>query len=256
MSGMMGNMMGMFNSRMQVIDLAGQVVLDTSGAVGDAALATSDVQRWPLVVNQQPVGTLLVEGSMMRTDAESATVLLAVTRAVLLAGLVAGVVAVLLAGLLVRQVTQPLVALAWASRLIAAGDRAVRVPVRSKDELGELAATFNQMANSLEKQETLRRNLMADVAHELRTPLTGIQGTVEALQDGVFPFTTENLDSIHEQVLLLNRLVEDLRTLANAEAGQLSLAAAACECRGISPTELDDVSTPSHGPADRPVLAY
>lgn len=224
MSGMMGNMMGMFDSRMQVIDRVGQVVLDTSGTGGDAALATSDVQRWPLMVNQQLVGTLLVEGSMMRTDAESTTVLLAVTRAVLLAGLVAGVVAVLLAGLLVRQVTQPLVALAWASRLIAAGDRAVRVPVRSKDELGELAATFNQMANSLEQQETLRRNLMADVAHELRTPLTGIQGTVEALQDGVFPLTPENLVSIHEQVLLLNRLVEDLRTLANAEAGQLSLA--------------------------------
>lgn len=223
MSGMMGNMMGMFNSRMQVIDPAGQVVLDTSGAVGEAVLAAADVQRWPLVVNQQPVGTLLVEGSMMRTDAESATVLLAVTRAVLLAGLVAGLVAVLLAGLLVRQVTQPLVALAWASRLIAEGDRTARVPVRSKDELGELAAAFNQMANSLEQQETLRRNLMADVAHELRTPLTGIQGTVEALQDGVFPLTTENLDSIHEQVLLLNRLVEDLRTLANAEAGQLSL---------------------------------
>jgi two-component system, OmpR family, sensor histidine kinase BaeS len=64
---------------------------------------------------------------------------------------------------------------------------------------------------------------MADVAHELRTPLSGIQGTVEAMQDGVFAFTPNNLDAIHEQVLLLNRLVEDLRTLANAEAGQLSL---------------------------------
>jgi two-component system, OmpR family, sensor histidine kinase BaeS len=69
----------------------------------------------------------------------------------------------------------------------------------------------------------LRRNLMADIAHELRTPLTGIQGTIEALQDGIFPITQENLGAVHEQVLLLNRLVEDLRTLANAEAGQLSL---------------------------------
>lgn len=228
MSGMVGNMMSlslmMFNSHMQVVDQAGQVVLDTAGAVGGAVLTNAQVQRWPILVNQQLVGTLLVEGSMMRaTDAESANVLVAVTRAVLLAGLVAGVVAILLAALLVRQITQPLVVLAWASRLIAAGDRSVRVPVRSKDELGELGATFNQMANSLEQQETLRRNLMADVAHELRTPLTGIQGTVEALQDGVFPLTTENLDSIHEQVLLLNRLVEDLCTLANAEAGQLSL---------------------------------
>lgn len=224
MSGMLGNIMGMFNNHMQVIDTAGQVVIDTTGVVGGAALSSAQVQRWPIMVNQQPVGTLLVEGSMMRaTDTESASVLVAITRAVLLAGLVAGVVAVLLASLLVRQLTQPLVALAVASRLIAMGDRMVRVPVRSKDELGELAATFNQMATSLEKHETLRRTLMADVAHELRTPLTGIQGTVEALQDGVFPLTAEHLGSIHEQVLLLNRLVEDLRTLANAEAGQLSL---------------------------------
>ncbi|MFN8492134.1 MAG: ATP-binding protein [Caldilineaceae bacterium] len=224
MSGMMGNMMGIFNSRMQVLDQTGQVVLDTGGAVGGRALTTGHIQRWPLVVNQQTVGALLVEGAMMQaTDTESATVLLAVTRAVLLASVVAGGVALLLAGLLVRQITRPLTSLTQASSQIATGDRSVRVPVQSKDELGELAITFNRMANSLEQQETLRRHLMADVAHELRTPLTGIQGTVEALQDGVFPLTAENLNSIHEQVLLLNRLVEDLRTLANAEAGQLSL---------------------------------
>jgi two-component system sensor histidine kinase BaeS len=99
----------------------------------------------------------------------------------------------------------------------------VRVPVKSGDEIGELTATFNQMAASLERQETLRRNLMADVAHELRTPLTGIQGAVEAMQDGVFPADAENLEALHEQVLLLNRLVDDLRTLAIAEAGQLRL---------------------------------
>ncbi|HHW87691.1 MAG TPA: two-component sensor histidine kinase, partial [Chloroflexi bacterium] len=91
------------------------------------------------------------------------------------------------------------------------------------DEVGELTATFNQMAASLEKQESLRRNLMADIAHELRTPLTGIQGAIEAMQDGVFPADAENLAGLHAEVLLLNRLVDDLRTLANAEAGQLIL---------------------------------
>ena len=89
--------------------------------------------------------------------------------------------------------------------------------------MGELTDTFNQMAASLEEQETLRRNLMADIAHELRTPLTGIQGAVEAMQDGVFPADAENLEALHAEVLLLNRLVDDLRTLANAEAGQLAL---------------------------------
>ncbi len=86
MSGMMGNMMGIFNSRMQVLDQTGQVVLDTSGVARGTALTTGQLQRWPLVVNQQTVGTLLVEGAMMRaTDTESATLLLAVTRAVLCA---------------------------------------------------------------------------------------------------------------------------------------------------------------------------
>ena len=82
------------------------------------------------------------------------------------------------------------------------------------------------MADSLETQETLRRNLMADIAHELRTPLAAIQGTIEALQDGVFPLTADGLTPIHDEVLLLNRLVEDLRTLANAEAGKIVLDAA------------------------------
>ena len=113
--------------------------------------------------------------------------------------------------------------LTQASRRIAQGDLRVRVPVRSADEVGELTDTFNQMATTLEEQETLRRNLMADIAHELRTPLTGIQGAVEAMQDGVFPADAENLAALHTEVLLLNRLIDDLRTLANAEAGQLTL---------------------------------
>jgi signal transduction histidine kinase len=167
---------------------------------------------------------LLVEGAMMvGTSTRNDSLVAGVTRAVLLAGLTAGLVGLLLAMLLVRQITRPLTSLNQASSRIAGGDLTVRVPVQGKDELGELAVTFNQMANSLEIQERLRRTLMADIAHELRTPLTGIQGTIEALQDGIFPITQENLGAVHEQVLLLNRLVEDLRTLANAEAGQLSL---------------------------------
>ncbi len=224
MTGMMGSVMGMPNNRIQVVDMDGLVVADSEGAVGGAPLTTHPVQSWPITVNNQPVGTLLVAGTMMRaTAAESGRLLGSVTRAVLVAGLVAGAVALVLAGLLVRQVTHPLASLTQAASRIAAGDLQVRVPVRGKDELGTLAISFNRMASSLETQEKLRRTLMADIAHELRTPLTGIQGTVEALEDGIFPPTPENFRAIHEQVMLLNRLVEDLRVLANAEAGQLSL---------------------------------
>jgi two-component system, OmpR family, sensor histidine kinase BaeS len=228
MSDMMGSMMGMHENRIQILDATGLVVADTHGPAGGQPLpahpVTHTVQRWPIVTNERPVGELLVEGALMvGTSLRNDSLMGGVTRAVLVAGLTAGVVGLLLAMLLVRQITRPLSSLNRASSRIAGGDLSVRVPVQGKDEVGELAVTFNQMADSLETQEQLRRNLMADIAHELRTPLTGIQGTVEALQDGIFPVTPENLEAVHEQVMLLNRLVEDLRTLANAEAGQLVL---------------------------------
>jgi len=228
MSGVMGNMMGMNNNRIQVTDLAGIVVADSQSFTGNGRRfgrqMAGAIQQWPLLVNDTQVGELLVEGGMMvGASTRNNNLVAGVTRAVLIAGLVAGVVGFLLALLLVRQITRPLGSLTHAAGQIAGGDLSVRVPVQSNDELGELATTFNQMAGSLETQEKLRRNLMADVAHELRTPLAGIQGTVEALQDGIFPLTGENLQAVHDQVTLLNRLVEDLRTLANAEAGQLPL---------------------------------
>jgi signal transduction histidine kinase len=97
------------------------------------------------------------------------------------------------------------------------------VDVRSKDEFGELAKTFNSMAEDLERTEQLRRNLVADVAHELRTPLSNIQGHLEAIRDGLLPPEPATFDSIYEEVLLLARLVEDLQELTLAEAGQLAL---------------------------------
>lgn len=235
MSGMVGSMMGMFDNRVQVIDARGIVVADTAGTIGKPMIDTELVQRWPIMVDNIQVGTLLVEGSMMgHPHLDDALLLSGITRAVLVAGLIAGLVAVLMAGLLVRQITRPLANLNQASSRIAAGDLAVRVPVQSHDELGALAVTFNQMAGSLQTQETLRRNLMADIAHELRTPLAAIQGTVEALQDGIFLPTAENLGVIHEEIMLINRLVEDLRTLANAEAGNLILDCTPLDLRDLA----------------------
>jgi len=110
-----------------------------------------------------------------------------------------------------------------ATRAIAAGDLTQRVTVDADDEIGDLARAFNQMAAGLERGEALRRQMTADIAHELRTPLSVIQGNVEALQDGVFPLTVEALEPIQAKTELLGRLVEDLRNLALAEAGQLPL---------------------------------
>jgi signal transduction histidine kinase len=220
MTGMFGNMMGMHDNRVQVLDAQGVILADTSGS---EPLTDAPVERWPILVDGAPVGELRVGGTLMGASPTTDAFVGGVTRAVLVAGAVAGLVALALAALLVRQFTRPLARLTQASHAIARGDLGVRVPVQTRDEFGELAATFNHMADNLETQENTRRQMMADIAHELRTPLAGIQGTVEALQDGIFLPNAENLQAIHQEALILNRLVEDLRTLANAEANQLRL---------------------------------
>ncbi len=233
MGHMMGGMMGLFNSQVTLLDAQGHPLAQAGQPA--PGLGGAMEQGWPVVVEGRRVGTLVVQGPVMTMESGDDPWLVAsVTRAVLTAGLVAGLVALALATLLIRQITRPLSALHRASRAIAQGRLDVRVPVQGQDELGQLAHTFNQMAVALEQQESLRRSLMADVAHELRTPLAGIQGMVEAMQDGVFPPTPENLASIHQQIELLSRLVEDLRTLAHAEAGQLTLEIIALDLAGLA----------------------
>jgi signal transduction histidine kinase len=243
-SGMMGGMMGMHDNRVQVVDLSGQVVADSHGPASGERLPTAAVHGWPILIDGAPVGELLVEGGLMGAHGvDGGELLSGVTRAVLWAAMAAGLVGVLLAAFMVRQITRPLVALTRASGQVAEGDLDVRVPVQNRDELGQLAATFNVMADSLQTQETVRRNMVADIAHELRTPLAAIQGTVEAMQDGVFPLTPDGLTTIHEQIMLLNRLVEDLRLLANAEAGQLSLAHAPVDVEELCHRAVSTVQT-------------
>ena len=97
------------------------------------------------------------------------------------------------------------------------------MPVRGSDEIASLGKTFNHMAESLERAETSRRAMTADIAHELRNPLAVQRANLEAMQDGIYPLTVENLEQVLEQNRLLTRLVEDLRTLALVDAGQLTL---------------------------------
>ena len=146
-----------------------------------------------------------------------------VNRALWLAAAVALGVAALLSWLLTRQITGPLRRLTAAAKLVAGGQLNHQVEIRSRDEIGELAAAFNTMASSLAKDTELRRQLLADVAHELRTPLTVLQGNLEAMRDGILPPTPEHLAILQEETELLSRLITDLRDLSLAEAGQLRL---------------------------------
>jgi two-component system sensor histidine kinase BaeS len=127
------------------------------------------------------------------------------------------------AGNSLRRLSAPVGDLMEATERIAAGDYSARVSAQGPAEVRSLARTFNEMAARLQMTSEERRNLMADVTHELRTPLTVIQGEVEGMLDGVYEPSEERLKSILEETRVLNRLVDDLRTLALAESGALQL---------------------------------
>ncbi len=124
---------------------------------------------------------------------------------------------------LARSITVPLRKLNAGVRAIERGNFAHKVKVDSNDEVEELAAAFNRMAEALETNNRLRKQLLADIAHELKTPLAVIQGNLEGMLDGVVDTDKEQLESLFEETVRLNRLINDLRDLSLAEAGQLSL---------------------------------
>jgi signal transduction histidine kinase len=154
---------------------------------------------------------------------EQETFVSSVNRSMLLVALIAGGAALLVAFLLSRRILGPVEALTDAARRMGEGNLESRVDVRSRDEIGQLAEAFNAMADSLSRVEQLRRNMIGDIAHELRSPLTNIRCQLETLQDGLAQPTEEFIASIHEEAMLLNRLIEDLQDLALAESGQLRL---------------------------------
>jgi signal transduction histidine kinase len=128
--------------------------------------------------------------------------------------------AVILSFLLTRKVLTPLSHMTAITKRIAGGHYDPRVPISSHDEVGELAAAFNQMAASIQRVEQLRKSMVIDVAHELRTPLTNMRGYIEALKDKVLPPSPETFELLHDETLRLVRLVEDLLELARADASR------------------------------------
>jgi two-component system, OmpR family, sensor histidine kinase BaeS len=136
------------------------------------------------------------------------------------ASLAALVLAFVLSYLLIRRVLKPLSQMNAITRDIAEGNFKVRVDVVTKDEVGQLGASFNRMADSLERIEQLRKNMVADVAHELRTPLTNLRGYLEALNDQVIEPSPETLKLLEEETMRLVKLVDNLQQLARAEAAR------------------------------------
>src|SRR5262245_11190375 len=147
----------------------------------------------------------------------------AVDRGLLLPLLAGALASMLLLLITTASALSPVRTLTAATRRLAAGDLASRVPVSGASELAELSTAFNGMADALERAESLRRQLVSDVAHELRTPLTNLRCRLEAIQDGLAAADEGAVRALHDETLLLARLVEDLQILSLAEAGRLPL---------------------------------
>jgi two-component system OmpR family sensor kinase/two-component system sensor histidine kinase BaeS len=209
----------------RIIDAAGNDVGGRGGGSGQGRNAPDfepDISL-PILVDGEQVGTLLVAQSGAGGSRAGEQYLAQVNQAILWAGGIAILLALVLGIFLARRLTRPLFQLNRATQAVAAGDLSQRVTVTTHDEVGELADHFNDMTAALETAEIQRQQLLADTAHDLRTPISIMQSHLEAMLDGVFPTTPENLGIVYEETLRLGRLVGDVRTLSLVEAGQLPL---------------------------------
>jgi signal transduction histidine kinase len=219
--GMMGNMM---NQRLRLANAEGKIIFDTSTAQAEGGLTAQELSNAIQLKNDGViVGYLLPESAMIYSVADEQFLLSRLMRSALIAGLLGAVLSLLLAFFLAYQLMRPVRALTQAVNMVEKGDYSQRVPVHGNDELTQLSTTFNNMADSLQKAQESRKAMTADIAHELRTPLAVQLAHLEALQDGIYPLTPGNLEPILAQNQMLNHLVEDLRTLTLADAGQLKL---------------------------------
>ena len=226
MGGMGGGMTGPPWLDFRLADPEGRIIGDTQGVPAGSVSRAELENGIPIEVGGQIVGYLLPVPQASRAlplDLPQAQFLARVRTTLWIAALAALAAAAGLGGLLFRSIVAPLRRLTAASQAVAEGDLSARAPLQGQDEVAQLAGAFNRMAESLARAEEARRNQTADVAHELRTPLTVLQGTLEAMLDGVYPSDRENLLAALAQVQTLTRLVEDLRLLALADAGQLRL---------------------------------
>lgn len=225
----------------QIRDLAGLPVAATPGF---AAHSASPQFSAAITVGARRVGQATVRFSSTGLGGADHTLQVALLRAIAGAAGLAAVLALLTGLAVARRITRPVGRLIAVTRAMGGGDRAARVgPIRAPGELGELATAFDQMADRLDRQEQLRRDLVADVAHELRTPIAVLQAGHEALLDGVAEPTADQLASLRDEVLRLARIVGDLQTLAAADAAVLHLTMSRCDLADIVATAIDTLAS-------------
>ena len=205
----------------QVRDQDGRIVASSPGFGANHGRQASA----PVLASGQRIGMTVVRSTGSGLGAADRVLQTALLRAIAGAAGLAALLALLTGLAVARRITRPVTRLIAVTRAMAAGDRSARAgEIRAPGELRELAAAFDQMARAMDRQEQLRRDLVADVEHELRTPIAVLQAGHEALLDGVAEPTPAELGSLRDEVLRLAHMVGDLQTLAAADAASLHLA--------------------------------
>jgi len=206
-----------------LLDADGRVVLDhglaDSPLIGSILTPQPNQLTLPLTINGILVGTLLTDRG---TPARALQLIYTLIGPTSVISILLGILTLVIGLLLMRRMVNPLSEVIAAAQAVSQGDLTARVPVRSRnDDLSALSDHFNHMADELERSDHQRRNLLADIAHELRTPITILRGRLEGILDGVYPADEAHIAPALEETYLLERLVEDLRLLALADANQL-----------------------------------
>lgn len=212
--------------RIILINGQGIVVADSEGnkTIGKAAPELASQNAAEIYLEHKYIGKVILGGSpppgMVTLEQRFFQ---SVFKATIVASIIAIILAVSLAIQFSRRISIPLVSLTKAARKLAEKDYKYRLFIPAQDEIGTLAKAFNTMAEAIEKNELVRNHLVADIAHELRTPITILRGNLESLQAGVLEPSQEVIVSLHDELLRLSRLINDLQELTLAESGKLLL---------------------------------
>jgi two-component system sensor histidine kinase BaeS len=219
-----------YSSQAALLDAQQMVILGHDHlTIGEKASDASLRGSIPITVNGQTAGFLLVtswgDSSTGPLDPRQAerSFLDSVNWAATISAILAALFALVLGLALARTLTRPILELTAATKAMAGGKLDQRVAVRSRDEIGALAASFNQMSADLARASQLRQQMTADLAHDLRTPLSILRGYTEGLKDERLQGSAAIYSLMHGEVEHLQRLVEDLRVLSLADAGELPL---------------------------------
>ena len=207
-----------------LVNEAGRVILPNERyRIGDQVSNADLALGIPITEDNQVIGILVPVRVPFEGNPREVEFIDRINRILLYGALIGAVIALLLGIFLSRTLTRPIRELTQATHAVSAGDLSQQVPVRSDDELGELAQAFNKMSAALSRSVNTRKQMTADIAHELRTPLSLILGHAEAVHDGVLQPTRENFEIIREEATRLEHLVNDLRILSLADAGELTI---------------------------------